>query len=166
MKSTPKQKGLGAVLKIGAVGPLDGTRFPYARGHHVYVAPRRSRLRSVRTGCRGAHFLQKMLVEISGHSPQAKTQAFAALRQRSVIVCRLPNSTLKLAAPGSGPAAEPPTAVAIRTAARRLTSSRAAERGANVAGRAPRGFGTWALALQLSVNTLGGPNYNLEISMS
>ena len=36
-------------------------------------------------------------------------------------------------------------------AARRLTSSRAAERGANVAGRAPRGFGTWALALQLSV---------------
>jgi hypothetical protein len=34
-----EKKGSGAVLKIGAVGPLDGTRFRYARGRHALVAP-------------------------------------------------------------------------------------------------------------------------------
>jgi hypothetical protein len=41
-----------------------------------------------------------------------------------------------------------------RTAARRPTSSRAADRGANVAVVAPHGFGTRALALQLIVRSV------------
>lgn len=31
------EKGSGAILKIGAVGPLHGTTFPYARWHEANV---------------------------------------------------------------------------------------------------------------------------------
>ena len=68
-----------------------------------------------------------------------------------------PNFTVKLAAPGFGPGLKAPRTIIIRRAARRPTSSRAAMRGAVVAGAAPRGFVARARALQLTVRPLAAP---------
>jgi hypothetical protein len=66
-----------------------------------------------------------------------------------MLAAKLPNLRLKLPRPGFGPGLKPLGQMRERRAARRPTCSCAAFSGANGAGRAPRGFGTWALAAQL-----------------
>src|SRR4028118_153903 len=100
----------------------------------------------VRRGLRGASEASALLLTTS-RSARTERALFELTRKETSHPP--PNKSLQLSAPGFGPGLKPlvhtnsdggtPPAILSRRC-----------RGANVAGRAPRGFGTWALAPQLS----------------